>query len=162
MVSPKVIGNLFAKTGNYGISATFYEKQYNDKNRAEDLTVLVDFLDVYKDAERTEKYTLILIDGNDFSDKLGDAEYYYGKYVVSAYFNGNLDDALLKSIKFIDDFGYTKHNPLRTLIYDTNAEFTVEEVIKIQVALIGVSSKINIETLALHLSDTAFVEQLKA
>ena len=48
-----------------------------------------------------------------------DAEFYYGKYVVSKACDDDVDDAVVMCKKFVIEYGYTAHNPYRTLISDT-------------------------------------------
>lgn len=126
--TPKTLGKFFDGMGGEDTAIFFYEKQYNKKQRNEDLFVLVDKLNAYDDEEKTYKYSKILIENVEFSS-LSDAEFYYGKFAVSAVECGKIEDGLKKSVQFIKDNGYTTHNPLRTIIFDSELDFNLNDVL---------------------------------
>lgn len=114
---PKKLGDFFSKCGAYHITASLYERNYEREKTEESLILLIDHLDPYKDDD-TADFTEDLIKIYGVSSAT-DAEYYYGKYVVAKAFDEDVDEAVAMCKQFVQEYGYTAHNPYRTLIYDT-------------------------------------------
>lgn len=114
---PKKLGDFFSKFGAYHITVSLYERNYEIKRTEESLVLLINYADPYKDDDTADYVEdMIYIYG---VVSLEDAEFYYGKYVVSKAFDEEVDEALLACEKFVKEYGYTEHNPYRTLIFDT-------------------------------------------
>lgn len=132
LFAPASVAVFFDGVGNYSASVFFYEKQYEKSGDILDLDAL--FIKSYgvKDYGRSERYLGELINHDNFEsllskdDALSDKEYYYGCYVLSLAKNGKIDKACEVSQEFVSENGYTKHNPLSTLVLEYVDENTAE------------------------------------
>lgn len=151
---PKNLGNFFAKCGSYHLASSLYERNYERERTVDSLVLLIDHLDPYKDDDTADFIEdMIEIYG---IETVSDAEYYYGKYVVSLAFDEDVDDAVLGAKQFVKEYGYTAHNPYRTLISDTKLRLRKGEWTQILNALKEEREKL-VDTLEID-KDIAIVE----
>ena len=146
LFAPKILANVFDGVGNYAASVFFYEEQFNKTGDISDLAVLVDKLDIEKDAEKAEGLLKKLVTHDNFEEFaiesdagktpiVSTKEYYAGLYTVVLYDNGKLLDSLQCCALFVMDSGYTASNPYRTLIAERFNEFSDYDIEKINLML---------------------------
>lgn len=146
--APVTVAGFFDDVGNYSASVFFYEKQYDKTGDIDDLDVLV--LKAYgnSDTVRAEEYLEEMIEHEDFEEfcsgangaNMSDKEYYYGYYALSIAKNGKIDKAISVSKDFVSENGYTKFNPLRTLVSEFLSGATTSEKGKIKAAVESVKT----------------------
>ena len=124
--APGFTAGIFDSVGNYPASVFFYEKQYLKTNDINDLSVLVNKIDIESDCVRAERYLGEMVEHEDFdtfcdsqsqSGKLSLVEYYCGNYVFVLANNGKFSDALTVAENYVNDYSYTKDNPYTVLVY---------------------------------------------
>ena len=142
-LSPKTLASVFDKLGNYAFSVSMYEREYNNTKNLSDLSVLVIKLNQNIDGEKTEKYSLLMITDVNYIDyvkttgkvefytELSAHEYYYGKAVSSMMQNDKFEDAIFYADKFVDEFGYSEHNPYRIIISSELNSLSISEKLEI-------------------------------
>ena len=146
LFAPKILANVFDGVGSYAASVFFYEEQFNKTGDISDLAVLVDKLDIEKDAEKAEGLLKKLVTHDNFEEFaiesdagktpiVSTKEYYAGLYTVVLYDNGKLLDSLQCCALFVMDSGYTASNPYRTLIAERFNEFSDYDIEKINLML---------------------------
>lgn len=133
LLFPKSLGDFFATSGMEGIASKLYERNYDIKEDEQSLILLLNHINPYRNDD-TDDYVEDLIDYYGI-DSVVDAEYYYGLAVVSHASEHDVEEAILFCKNFVTDYGYTEHNPYRTLISDKKLNLRREEWSKILTAL---------------------------
>ena len=149
---PKALGNVFKAVGDDEAALYFYEKQYNKSGTADDLSVVVDLLDVEKDPDKVYVYTNELIAKSDFSafcekkDKnavgMTTSEYYYAKFAVSDFYVNGIESAEEICKESVTISGYTDYNAYRILIAsaqltDSDKEYLHNKLVLLSLTLTG-------------------------
>lgn len=124
--SPKTLAGIWSDFGSYDISIKYYEKQYEKTQDIFDLVALCNKVNEQSDSARAERSLRLLTENEKFSDvcekedkNVGYSftayEFYFGKYVVSSYFESGIDSALAVAEKSVSA-GYTKHSAYYSLL----------------------------------------------
>ena len=134
LFSPKTIANVADKMGNYSVSVSFYEKNYNKTESLEDLYGLIVKLDAENDGARTAKYCKIMFKPENsgkvavFMNKkdseldksaVKTKEYVYAKYAIGLASQNTLsktNECMQVCFNYITADGYTINNPLTMLV----------------------------------------------
>ena len=125
---PKTLAKGWEAVGSYNLSLKYYEKQYEKTEDITDLSVICVKVNAEKDAARAVKYLKILTENPEFSDLCAaeDAnsasgysftayEIYFGKYAVSAYYNGGIT-AAVNVAKTATQNEYSEHNAFYVIL----------------------------------------------
>ncbi len=137
--APTTIASVFEDMGYYNASVFFYELKYEQSNDVEDLIVLVDKAYGNKDNEGLEDYLGELIWHKNFykyclnKDKyatnfdMPTSDYFVGYYATVLIENGKSEVSLKMAISYVEKFGYTKFNPVRTIVKESLKLLTEEQ-----------------------------------
>ncbi len=138
LFSPITLAKFFDQTGSKNIALFFYEKQYEKTEDIEDLSLVVLKIDDNDNSLKSEKFLAKLIkhaDFNEFCSKqnisssaLSSEEYYYGRYATVLVSNGKVDDALIASGLFVEQYSYTENNPYSVIILRFGKELETEHI----------------------------------
>lgn len=124
--APGFTAGIFDGVGNYSATVFFYQKQYSKTGDINDLSILVNKIDLENDSERAEKYLDLMLKHDDFdfycdsqsqSEDFSLVEYYCGNYAYALALNGKFDEAISVAENFVSENSYTKNNPYTVLIY---------------------------------------------
>ena len=124
--APGFTAGIFDGVGNYSATVFFYQKQYSKTGDINDLSILVNKIDLENDSERAEKYLDLMLKHEDFdfycdsqsqSEDFSLVEYYCGNYAYALALNGKFDEAISVAENFVSENSYTKNNPYTVLIY---------------------------------------------
>lgn len=137
--TPTTIASVFENVGCYKASVFFYEIEYEQSNDIEDLIVLVDKAYGNDDNEGLEEYLGELIWHKDFfnycrnkdanlsANKIPTRDYFVGYYAVVLIENGNFSSSLKMSKSYVQKYGYTEFNPIRTIVSESFEILTAEQ-----------------------------------
>ena len=158
IITPKTVADIFDNLGAKGASIFLYQMNYERTDDIQDLISIIDKAYVNEDSSDQEKYLDMLITREDFnsfcsaSDRenfgkddydITTKEFYYGYYVRVLYKNAQFDKAIEVSNEFVSSNGYTRFNPLTTLLDEFCFKFTDEQTDKIEMAIKEARSKDN-------------------
>ena len=126
LFAPKVLGNAFKSLGDDPAAVYFYEKQYKKTDSAEDLAVIIDMYDFKDDSQKVLSLSQELVGKSDFAEfcekkdagntGITTSEYYYAKYAVASYYEGNINSAVAVCKTSVSISGYTEYNAFRFLL----------------------------------------------
>ncbi len=137
--TPTTIASVFEDMGYYRASAFFYEIEYEQSNDIEDLLVLVDKAYGNKDNEGLEEYLGELIWHKNFfnycknkdaslsANKIPTRDYFVGYYASVLIENGKFSSSLNMSNSYVQKYGYTEFNPIRTIVNECFNLLTAEQ-----------------------------------
>lgn len=150
ILTPKTVADIFDNLGANNASIFLYQMNYEKTDDIQDLIDIVDKTYANQDSLRQEKYLDMLIAREDFntfclaSDReslgkddfeLTTKEYYYGYYVSVLYKNEKFNKALEIANDFVKTDGYTKFNPLSTLLDEYRFKFTDDQTAQLEKAI---------------------------
>ena len=137
--TPTTIASVFEDMGYYKSSVFFYEIEYEQSKDIEDLIVLVDKAYGNKDNEGLEEYLGELIWHKDFynycvnkdaslsASRMPTKDYFVGYYAGILIENGKFSSSLNMSKSYVEKFGYTEFNPIRTIVNEYFQHLTAEQ-----------------------------------
>ena len=129
--APTSIASVFENIGCYNESLFFYELKYEQSNDIDDLIVLVDKAYGNDDNKGLEEYLGKLIWHKDFfsycqgqdanltAGKMPTKDYFVGYYAKVLIKNGKFESAMNMSASYVEKFGYTEFNPIRTIVNES-------------------------------------------
>ena len=126
--SPKTLADFWSGMGNYPLSVTFYQKQYDKTGDLNDLLRLCDALNERTDAKNSVKALKELTQKEEFNslnDKKDEYdftsyEFYYGKYTVACFYDGGIDVAITVAKQAVQK-GYPHYNAFYVLLCEDDA-----------------------------------------
>ncbi len=142
--TPTTIASVFEDMGNYRVSTFFYEIEYEQSNDIEDLVVLIDKAYGNKDNEGLEEYLGEMIWHKDFHDycvnkdanlsanRMPTKDYFVGYYATVLIQNGKFENSLNMSKSYVEAFGYTAFNPIRTIVNESFDLLTAKQKTKLK------------------------------
>ncbi len=137
--TPTTIASVFENVGCYEESVFFYELKYEQSNDIDDLIVLVDKAYGNDDNEGLEEYLRELIWHKDFfnyckdkdtnlsANRMPTKDYFVGYYATVLIQNGKFESSLNMSKSYVEKFGYTEFNPIRTIVSESFEILTAEQ-----------------------------------
>ena len=138
-LAPTTIASVFEDMGCYKESVFFYELKYEQSNDVQDLVVLVDKAYGKDDLAAQEEYLGKLIWHKDFYSyclskdeyatnfDMPTKDYYVGYYAIVLIENGKFDNAMDLSKSYVEKFGYTEFNPIRTIVSESLESLTANQ-----------------------------------
>lgn len=137
--APTSIASVFENMGCYKESVFFYELKFEQSNDIDDLIVLVDKAYGNKDNEGLEEYLGELIWHKNFfnycknkdtslsANKMPTKDYYVGYYAKVLIENGKFESAINMSASYVEKFGYTEFNPIRTIVNESFSALNAQQ-----------------------------------
>ncbi len=147
--TPTTIASVFEDMGFYRQSVFFYELKYEQSNKIDDLIVLVDKAYGNDDVQSLEKYLGKVIWHKDFYSycqnkdaelpigEMPNQEYYIGYYATVLIKNSKFDNALNMAKSYVEKFGYTEFNPIRTIVNESFKLLTAEQKTEIKETILS-------------------------
>lgn len=135
--SPKTLANFFDGVGFERLALKNYEREYNKTEDILDLYELVVKLDEEKNAEKCEKYSLVLISSENFDalcalldgedSTITTKEFVSSKYALALLYGGKFSDSANFAKDYFDENGYTSFSPFRVLVSEGRAVFSAQQ-----------------------------------